>query len=325
MKLLVPVTSPNDIRLFLEVADDIEFYAGIEIERWYERFGRYEDLNRMSSFHNTANITNMDSVCRLVEEAKGHELFITFNASGYSEEQIEFLEKILEELAQSGVTGIIAGDPFLALKIKECGLKAVASTMIGVYNEDIARFCVQLGFQRLILPRDLSLEEVKEIMTVVPNVEYECFLMRNGCRYSDANCLARHSEKYGALCSFLDKSAVTFCGQGVKTFSGHDQVVFNHHVYTKAFHKSACGMCAIWDLMQMGVSAGKIVGRADGANSIVKDLEMLEKNLRISQECMTREEYLRQMIPPRQYDAICYQGCNCYYPEVRYGRNREKI
>lgn len=322
MKLLVPVLSPDDIGRFLAVTEDLEFYAGIKMNSWHEQFGKYEDLNRMSSFHNTANIDGLESISKLTEAAKGHELFVTLNAASYSEEQVAFLKPVLKELVQLGVTGVIAGDPFLAPEIRTCGLKAVASTMIGIYNEDIAKCCVKLGFQRLILPRDISLEEVKEITIAVPNVEYECFLMRNGCRYSDANCLARHSERYGALCAFLDKSTVVFQGQGVKSFEGHDKVVFNHHVYAQAFHKSTCGMCAIWDLMQMGVNAGKVVGRADGADSIVKDLKVLEKNLRISKECETREEYLMKMILPKQYDVICYQGCNCYYPEVRYGRNR---
>ena len=61
---------------------------------------------------------------------------------------------------------------------------------------------------------------------------------------------------------------------------------------------------------------------ADGGKCGKSSLKVLEKNLRISKECETREEYLMKMILPKQYDVICYQGCNCYYPEVRYGRNR---
>ena len=83
-------------------------------------------------------------------------------------------------------------------------------------------------------------------------------------------------------------------------------------------------MCAIWDLIQMGVTAGKVVGRADGVQSIFKDALLLQQNILIAEECYTREEYLSKMNYPENYDSFCFQGCNCYYPEARYKNIEEK-
>lgn len=319
MNLLLPVNAPEHITRMLRHGDRVEFYAGFSLPGWQERFGPYEDLNRMSSFRGDANMDGFQNVEQLVSAARGHEVFITLNAGIYSTEQMEVLKDVLAGLREKQVHGVIVGDPHLAPLVRDAGLKAVASTMIGIYNEDMARFCVDKGFQRLIFPRDLTLEEIGQIRHAVPDVEYECFLMRNGCRYSDSNCLARHSDRYGALCTCLDRSRPRYCGAPEKSFSAHDDMVFNHLMFSHVFHKSACGICAIWDLLQMGIHAGKVVGRADGVDSIEEDVILLNRNLEIAEECDSREEYLRRLRLPPRYDAMCYQGCSCYYPEIRYG------
>lgn len=319
MNLLLPVNAPDDITRMLRYGSNMEFYAGFSLPSWQETFGPYEDLNRMSSFRSQANMDGFKNVSQLIAAAQGREVFITLNAGIYSAPQIDFLKEVLVQLHEMQVTGVILGDTRLAPVVRSTGLKAVASTMVGIYNEDIARYCLDQGFQRLIFPRDLTLEEIRQITTAVPGVEYECFLMRNGCRYSDSHCLARHSDRYGALCTFLDRSKPRYCGYPETSFSAHDAAVFNHLMFTHVFHKSACGICAIWDLMQMGIHAGKIVGRADGVDSIEEDVILLNHNLEIAAHCRSREEYLSQLQLPRRYDSMCYQGCSCYYPEIRYG------
>lgn len=324
MNLLLPVNTPEDITRMLRHGDQVEFYAGFSLPGWQETFGPYEDLNRMSSFRSHANMEGLQNVEQFVSAAQGHEVFITLNAGIYSIAQMDYLKDVMAQIREKRVRGVIIGDPQLAPLVRDAGLKAVASTMIGVYNEDIARYCVDQGFQRLIFPRDLTLEEIGQIKRAVPDVEYECFLMRNGCRYSDSNCLARHSDRYGALCTYLDRSRPRYCGDAEKSFSNHDAVVFNHLMFSHVFHKSACGICAIWDLLQMGIHAGKVVGRADGADSIEEDVILLNRNLAVAAQCDSREDYLHRLQLPGRYDAMCYQGCSCYYPEIRYGGNADE-
>ncbi len=318
MQTLVPVIRFEDILNLKGVYPETEFYAGFELETWKTRFGTNEDMNRMSAFHFEANTRGMDEIKSMARVSGLNPLYITLNAASYSSRQLNFLHGVVSELKDANITGIIVGDPFLAEIVIEHGLRAVASTMIGVYNADIAKWCRDIGFSRIILPRDLTLQEISDIVRTVPEIEYECFLMRNGCRYSDANCLAKHKNKYGALCTYLDRARVTFEGVSKKQFTAHNDMAVNHHVYTNAFHKSACGMCAIWRMKQIGITAGKVVGRADGIKSIEEDLKILKENIEIAERCATEEEYLKKMRFPRRYDAICYEGMNCYYPEVRY-------
>lgn len=318
MRALLPVVTPEDICRLKTLSPDAEFYAGIELPAWSDTFGRNADLNRMSAFGKTANMSGVASVLALCDAADGNELFLTLNAPSYSLKQLSFLDSFLDELCGIRLSGIIIGDPALVGIVRKHHLKAVASTMIGVYNADIAKWCVGQGFQRLILPRDLTLEEIQSIVSAVPSAEYECFLMRNGCRYSDSHCLAKHKNQYGALCTCLDRSRTEIHGESERSFAMHDAALFNHHLFARAFHKSTCGLCAIWRMTQMGIAAGKVVGRADGINSIEQDVRIIAENLNIAREADSESAYLSHMIYPQNYDEICYGGLNCYFSEIRY-------
>lgn len=317
MRLLVPITSKEDVVEFGAISEEIEFYMGLQIPEWTKRFSIAEEFNRMSSFKQSANV-NMSEIKEIVKSANGKEVYITLNSSAYSMEQVTFIDEIMGCLSKSGVNGVILGDVMLVEAAKRHGLKAVASTMMGIYNTDIAKFCVENGFDRLILPRDITLSEMYSIVKTVTDVEYECFIMRNGCRYSDSNCLGYHSGKYGAVCTYLDRSKIFYGGKANDDFDSHDKAVLNHHVYAQAFHKSACGMCAVWDMLKMGIAAGKVVGRADGRKSLETDVKELAENIAIAKSCNSRSEYFENMVMPYHYDTICYQGLNCYYPEARY-------
>ena len=323
MKLLLPVVTPEDIEALRQIAPDAEFYAGIELAEWYDRFGPYEDLNRMSAFRDTANMSGMDAIRRLKAAAGDAGLYVTLNAASYSREQRAFLQDVIAGFAEAWVDGVILGDPLMAADVRSHGLKAVASTMVGVYNADMARFCQDAGFTRLILPRDLTLREIGDVMEAVPDVEYECFLMRNGCRYSDSNCLARHSDKFGAICTFLDRARTSYGGAACQSFAAHDSMTFNHMAFSRVFHKEACGVCAVWDMLRLGVTAGKVVGRADGLQSVLRDAKLLQRNILLARQCATRREYFERLELPANYDSVCFQGMSCYYPEARYGTGED--
>lgn len=317
MKVLIPVNDADSIMEAYGLSDDVEFYAGYDAPAWYQAFGEYEDMNRMSAFRKSANMPqeHLDALIGAARKCNCS-LYVTVNAGIYSADQEKWLEHHLYLLKEKGVDGIILGDPHLAGRAKKIGLKIIASTMIGVYNAGLAELMRDLGFNRIILPRDLSIEEMRCITTCVPDVEYECFLMRNGCRYSDSHCLARHSDHYGALCGYLDHAnAEVICDR--EAFDQREEACFNHYVFTSAFHKQACGQCAIWDCIRMGMTAGKLVGRADGFDSIRQDLRITLKNIAIARKCSEREEYLEKMeLPDRM--SKCMKGCNCYYPEIRF-------
>ncbi|MFR1640235.1 MAG: U32 family peptidase, partial [Eggerthellaceae bacterium] len=128
-----------------------------------------------------ANPLHVRRGARLVQEVRAlGKRACTFNAA-YAQEQLDFLFGYFERLHEAGAAGVIVSVPEAVQAAADCGLAVVASTMCGVYNADIARFYRRLGCTRVIIPRDVSLDEIEAIVRAVPGVEYEAFVMRNGC------------------------------------------------------------------------------------------------------------------------------------------------
>ena len=290
-----------------------EVYVGFYDDEWVQAFGELADINRMSGFKRAANAYTLEEVLAVVPyvHGLGMRMAVTFNAAAYSAEQSDFVAACMQRLAYAGVDGVIVSVPELVAPARANHLEVSASTVCGIYNAATARFYADAGAQRLILPRDLSLGEIREIVAAVPEVDYELFMMRNGCIYSDCHCLGMHGLDCGALCGEARQAQRT-----LRASANMEAFEETSDLYFERFHAHACGLCALWDLEQLGVSAYKVVGRSDDVEAICTDVGLVSRNVAIARECKSREEYLRAMEGNPWPDIVCDKGLNCYYPEL---------
>ena len=318
MKILTPYRKECDIDALFEAGAD-ELYFGFYDDRWIEKFGDFSYINRMSDFKLKANAVPFEEAPGLIDEIKRHGLkaFVTMNAAEYSVAQVDMLEQYLSAMEASRPDGIIVSSLVLAQLVQKHGIKPVASTMCGIFNSDILKEYIDAGVSRVILPRELTLSEIEDMCASHPEIEFEVFLMRNGCRFADSHCLGVHGRQYGALCN-----AVTNGPFKVETldleFDKRQAYDWNFRMYNMAHRGEACSLCAIYRLMKAGVDAGKIVGRNDNPEAIKRDILLVKKNIEIARSSQTEEEYLDKMIFPPSRCNLCLQGLSCYYPEVRF-------
>ncbi len=321
MRVLVPCGDPAQADRLIQAGAD-ELYLGFFDDGWVGRFGESADLNRMSGFGSLANKASFEDVltaCDQVSSRGGH-LFVTLNASTYTPDELDFIrDRYLPRLAKRGVSGVIVSSIKLGSLALDAGVVPVASTMCAIYNADIARVYQNAGFRRMIVPRDLSLEEIGAIHEAVPDVELEAFFLRNGCMFSDGYCLGLHRPECGALCTFIR----TRPAQVMTDYAGFDAVQaveLNSQMYDRLYHTLyACGLCALWRLRACGVTSLKVVGRADNLDAVCSDVRLTTDNLRIMEACSSEEEYLDRMRLPSNAPSACLLGLSCYYPEVRFG------
>ncbi len=284
----------------------------------------------MSGFGVQANSMNFEQLCaeiaatREVAPEDAH-FFCTFNAAAYTSEQVFYVaEHFLPQLKAAGLTGIIVSGPALAGAAAEAGLSVVASTMCSIYNEALARFYWESGFRRVILPRDLTLDEIEAICAAVPELEYEVFLMRNGCPFADSHCLGLHRAERPSMCRTLRESEwwEVLSGGNFELADGRDYLgarMESAALHKECFHVNTCGLCALWRMERAGVNAYKVVGRSDALDDLCFDVALTERNILLARECATEAEFLARMERPRDMDSHCAQaGLSCYYPEVRF-------
>jgi len=119
-------------------------------------------------------------------------VYITVNVLARNRD-IGELPAYLEELVRLGVDGLIVSDPgVLRLAGRHApGLPVTISTQASICNYETAAFYRDLGARRLVLARELSLEEIGEIKQKV-DIELEVFVHGAMCVSYSGRCLLSH-------------------------------------------------------------------------------------------------------------------------------------
>jgi len=186
---------------------------------------------------------------------RGVKVYLAVNTLMHDDE-LEQAIKLVEEAYVLGVDGLIVQDLGLASMLRELfpDLKLCASTQSVIYNEAGVEEALKLGYDRVILARELSIEEIKRISSKT-NAELEVFVHGALCVCYSGQCLM--SSIIGGRSGNRGKCAQP-CRQKY-TLSSSDS--FKE---TTGYLMSTKDIAAIKDLeslIKAGVSSIKIEGR----------------------------------------------------------------
>ncbi len=115
-------------------------------------------------------------------------IYITVNIYAHNH-QIEELPEYLQFLKSINVDAVIVSDPGVFSLAQEAGLNIHISTQANITSWKSAEFWWKLGASRVILARELSLEEIKEIHRRLPELELEIFVHGAMCMSYSGRCL----------------------------------------------------------------------------------------------------------------------------------------
>ncbi|MCQ2550897.1 MAG: U32 family peptidase C-terminal domain-containing protein [Clostridia bacterium] len=127
--------------------------------------------------------------------AFAHELdkkvYLTLNIYAHNEDILP-LKEYLDEIKDLGIDGYIVSDPgvidVLQEIIPDCEIHL--STQANMTNYQTAKFWYKMGVKRLVLARELTLEEIKEIRANIPeDMELEAFVHGAMCISYSGRCL----------------------------------------------------------------------------------------------------------------------------------------
>lgn len=130
-------------------------------------------------------------------------VFITVNILAHNRD-LQQIPPYLEKLQEMQVDGLIISDPGIIKLARHYApsLPLTLSTQANVTNYEAAAFYRDLGVKRIVLARELSLEEIEEIKERV-DIEIEMFIHGAMCVSYSGRCLLSHymtgrSANYGA-------------------------------------------------------------------------------------------------------------------------------
>lgn len=122
---------------------------------------------------------------------RGKKVYVTLNIVPHDKD-MEGIEEYARELEEAGVDAFIVSDPgmFTVIKRTTPNMEIHISTQASVTNYETIMFWHDLGVRRIVLARELSLEEITNITRRLPDdMDIECFVHGAMCMSYSGRCL----------------------------------------------------------------------------------------------------------------------------------------
>ena len=227
------------------------------MERFYSAISATADeiylgLKGFGARRNAENFT-VEELKKAIDYAhlRGSRIFLTLNTI-MTNREIELLYPTLKDLYNYGLDAIIVQDLGYAEYLHKNfpSIEIHGSTQMTVANYYEINYLKELGFKRIVLPRELSFEEIKEIRKNT-DMELEVFVSGSLCISFSGNCymssfIGGRSGNRGMCAQPCRKEYKTSCGEKSYFLSPKDQLY---------------GLDEIKKLQEIGVESIKVEGR----------------------------------------------------------------
>lgn len=252
---------------------------------------------------------------------KNKKVYVTVNIVMHEKETKE-LEKYLKALEQVKADAIIVSDPaIIAFAKKHTSLELHVSTQQSTLNYLGASFLKKIGASRIVLAREATKEDIKDIMKHVP-IEIETFIHGAMCASFSGRCVlsnyftARDSNRGG--CSQICRWDFDLLEDGEK-IEGEKPFTF--------CTKDLSMIEKIPEMIELGISSFKIEGRMRSIYYIATVVSAYRKVIdayyenRLTKELIQQEKKVLDRVANREstvqfFDG--YYGKDCQYYNGRF-------
>lgn len=175
LELLAPAGSPAKMKYALNYGADA-VYCGVPDFSLRARINEFtfEDLKEGAE----------------LAHSLGKKFYVTLNIYAHNQ-HFEKLEGHLKRLSEIEIDGIILSDPGILMMVKKYlpNVEIHLSTQANATNWQAVKFWAKQGVTRVVLAREVSLEEIKEIKKNVPEMELEYFVHGAMCMSYSGRCI----------------------------------------------------------------------------------------------------------------------------------------
>ena len=133
---------------------------------------------------------SVEDIAELCEFAHRYwaKVYVTVNTI-LRDDELQDVEKLIWQLYEAGADALLVQD-MAVLKMNLPPIALHASTQCDVRSVEKVRFLASCGFTRVVLARELSIHEIREIHEACPDVELECFVHGALCVSYSGQCYA---------------------------------------------------------------------------------------------------------------------------------------
>lgn len=328
MLILSPVDSAAEGEALIDAGAD-ELYAGYVPEFWADEFGLLVSCNRRT--YKEANLGSREELDELASASaeRGVPVYLALNAWPIVNELIPRLVEFVADLdAHSDVRGVIVADLSLLLALRVAALPRMelhASVGFSAFNTPAIGFLKRAGALRVILPRDLTVTQISELVASNEGTPLEAIGIRGKCPNIEGFCTHLHDDPDRRWPCELhyDKE---WRGDGEDAFASVRALLERNEGKRGSGRKGlpfSCGLCAIPLLDRAGVHSFKLVGRGvetpGKVKAVVATRRMLDWGRQAHPDAASCAREGKSI-----YEELFGQPCepkHCYFPEFGPGED----
>ena len=275
MELLAPVGNWSMLKAAIDAGCDA-IYFGIK------------GLNMRA---NTNNFT-LEETKEVINFCHEHKVkaYCTVNII-FFEQELTQLKTVLETLKTNQIDGIICWDLAVIKFCKESGLEIHLSTQASVSNSESALLWKEFGVKRIVLARECSLEDVKEIKDKT-GIEIECFIHGARCISLSGRCFMSY-DLFGKSANRGECLQPCRREYTVTDEENNKMKLENNYIMSA---KDLCVLPFLPKLVELGISSYKIEGRNRGAEYVFKVVSAYRKALTAIENKTFSEELSNKLI-----------------------------
>lgn len=192
MKIVSPLNDVHETTLLID-AGACELYCGVLPPEWHRKYANMASINRAERAR--SSLSSFDELRQVADIAhdRGARVLLALNGL-YTTDQYALLDPQIDAAIGAGIDAFIVADMglLLTLRAREVNTEIHISTGGTAFNADAVRFYRRLGAHRVVIPRQLRLSEIQEILTGFEDIESEVFVLNAGCRNITGFCTLQH-------------------------------------------------------------------------------------------------------------------------------------
>lgn len=269
MKIITWISNVEQLIKYSEIWID-EFYFWYVPNYWVLKYWFEVSINRRYKYNR--QFLSKYNLVKLLNNSKilNKKIFLTLNEQFYTNEQLFYIKKYIEEIEQFWIISwIIVADMFLLDFLQKIWYKnnIHLSWDFWIYNTETLNIILKkynsLNISRFIFPREMSIKEVKEFVEFIKNnrlnIETEVFILWDPCIFNGSSCRASHWYWKDGLCYTIK---------------------YDNYSYTKDIIKDIkiwwkkCWFCFVKIFNEIWIDFLKVPWRW---NSFISDLQFLKK------------------------------------------------
>lgn len=276
-ELLAPAGDLEKLKVAILYGADAVFIGGL----------RFSLRSRASNF----TISDIKEGCNFAHNhnAKVH---VTCNIVMHENDTKDILD-YLKALENAGVDAIIASSiSIMKLVSDNTKMEVHVSTQASTLNYEAVNFYQKIGAKRVVLARELSLDEIKEIKENT-NIDLEVFIHGGMCVSYSGRCMLsnnmtnRDANRGGCAHS---------CRWNYNLYQNGNKI--SNNLYFQMGSKDLCAIEAIPYLMDLGINSFKIEGRMKSLHYIATVVNAYRKIIdeyRNNKKILDFEKYYDQI------------------------------